>query len=108
MTPASAKGPKSSLNRSFERSPQFQNDQVMITQDNLPMINVVEDLGEIDRTEFINRVNQRYLQQMSAYFGQVLQINDANQLVEHIKSSVCHNVYEEMYGEHLQSEAQER
>jgi hypothetical protein len=44
----------------------------MITQDNLPMINVVEDLGEIDRTEFINRVNQRYLQQMSAYFGQVL------------------------------------
>ena len=49
MTPASAKGPKASIDHEFEPSPGLQENEVMVLENSLPRFNVEEDLHGIDR-----------------------------------------------------------
>jgi hypothetical protein len=49
MTPASAKGPKSSLDHHFEPSPGLQENEVLIAENTLPQLIIDEELPGMDR-----------------------------------------------------------
>jgi hypothetical protein len=69
MTPASAKGPKASTDYQFEPSPGQQENHVLIEESSLPMLNIYEELGGIDKALFLQRANERYVDFMRGYFG---------------------------------------
>ena len=108
MTPASAKGPKTSIEHHFEPSPGLQENEVLILENSLPGFTVDEDLQGIDRDEFTQRAYERYFQYMRGYFGQVMDIDAANQLIEQVKNQACLEVFEEYRGEIEMAEQQER
>jgi hypothetical protein len=61
MTPASAKGIKSSFDNQFQSSPGYQPNQVLIELASLPRLVVQEELQGLDVELFTQRANDLYL-----------------------------------------------
>ncbi len=67
-----------------------------------------QDIEGLNADEFNLRANLLYNEYAEQHLGKTMLFRDADQLMTGLRDEAAKNVYDQMVGEHLQEEAQER